>query len=128
MGVDGELGRVAEGLDRVQHHLVVQGVSLADQETAAAELEGVSSLITDFNKEFDARKMELGDKAPEMKQMSVEYKQMAAEYKVCLTMLRENLAKFEQVKELAIHEASLVMSFDQLKKAEEKALSIQNVE
>jgi len=121
LSVDGNLKRVGEGLDLVQHHLEVKGVTLTDQESAEEELEALCSLIKEFNRDFEARRIELGSRASDMKKLADAYEKVASDYKARLNLLRDCMKKAEQCNKLTIQETSLLMSFHDLREAEEKA-------
>jgi len=115
-----KLGRVVEGLDKVQHHLIVQGINLPDQQTAATELDTLSKMFVNFNQQFESVKEELGRRSPQVECLAAEYEQVASHYSYCLTLVKRARVLMNQVDSLATQEASLAISLDMLKKEEEK--------
>jgi len=119
-GADGKLARMVEGLDKVQHHLIVQGITLPDQEVAAKELESMSTLFAQFYEEFEPLEGELRKRAPQIKCLAAEYEQVASQYSYCLELVKRARRLLRQVDSLKTQEASLAISFDQLRKEERK--------
>lgn len=109
-----KLGLVVGELDHAQHHLPVQGVDLKDQETAKEELDKISDILTKFNDNFRAYKEQVREQE-DVGNMALDYKIAAEKYVEVLSLVAKCRKMIEENNSLAVQEASLAVSMEQLK-------------
>lgn len=112
--VNEKLGLVVGELDHAQHHLPVQGIDLKDQETAKKELDKISDVLIKFNDNFSAYKEQVREQE-DVGKMAVDYKIAAEKYVEVLSLVAKCRKMIEEENSLAVQEASLAVSMEQLK-------------
>jgi len=112
--VNEKLGLVVGELDHAQHHLPVQGIDLKDQETARKELDKISDVLIKFNDNFSAYKEQVREQE-DVGKMAVDYKIAAEKYVEVLSLVAKCRKMIEENNSLAVQEASLAVSMEQLK-------------
>lgn len=109
-----KLGLVVGELDHAQHYLPVQGIDLKDQETAKKELDKISEVLIKFNDNFSAYKEQVREQE-NVGKMALDYKIAAEKYVEVLSLVAKCRKMIEEENSLAVQEASLAVSMEQLK-------------
>jgi len=122
--VNEKLSLVAGGLDRVKHNLIVQGINLADQETAASELESLSKMFIKFNEDVAVHKNVVEAEGVEVARMAEEYSSLADKYSKTIELIKDCRSMLEQADQLASQEASLAISLSQLEMERKKRMLV----
>jgi len=125
--VNEKLNLVGMGLDKVKHNLLVQGVNLADQETAAQELESLSEMFKKFNHDVVGHRNVIEAKGIDVKKMAQEYSSLSEKYSRTVEIRKECKGLLEQADRLTAQEASLAISLSQLE-MERKKKQLVNIE
>merc|ERR1712179_617232 len=112
--VNYKLSLVGVGLDKVKHNLIVQGVNLADQETAAKELESLSEMFKKFNEDVVVHKNVIEAEGVDVAKMAAEYSNLAEKYSRTVEILKDCESLLGQADQLTDQEASLAISLSQL--------------
>jgi len=122
--VNEKLSLVATGLDRVKHNLIVQGISIADQETAAVELEKLSKMFVKFNEDVLVHKNVVEAEGMNVSKMAVEYSSLADKYSKTIELIKDCRSMLEKADELSSQEASLAISLSQLEMERKKRMLV----
>merc|ERR1712226_558276 len=117
-----ELARLAEGLSRVQHNLIVQGVTISDQQQAETELEAVCSQLEQFHTSALYYDSLVVSRAGDIQRMAAEFETLAESYSRSLQLIKECRKLVGKGERLAIQEASVGLSLEQLRKEQKKSL------
>merc|ERR1712201_13437 len=125
--VNEKLNLVGMGLDKVKHNLIVQGVNLADQETAAKELESLSEMFKKFNQDVVVHKNVIEAKGLDVSKMAQEYSSLSEKYSRTVDIIKECKGLLEQADRLTAQGASLAISLSQLE-MERKRKQLVNIE
>merc|ERR1712098_898876 len=125
--VNEKLNLVGMGLDKVKHNLIVQGVNLADQETAAKELESLSEMFKKFNHDVEGHRNVIEAKGVDVSKMAEEYSSLSEKYSRTEEIIKECKGLLEQADRLTAQEASLAISLSQLE-MERKKKQLVNIE
>lgn len=115
-----QLERLGLGLEACEHHLPVKGVTLGDTQVARLQMEQVSSLLEKFNTDFAGRKGEIEERDLNLNRLRVSFEKMARDYGRCLSLLREVDTSVSSLESISKHEVSLLCSFKQLERAEQR--------
>merc|ERR1719369_547220 len=118
--VNEKLSLVGTGLDKVKHNLMVQGVNLEDQETAARELESLSEMFKKFNEDVLVHKNVIEAEGIDVARMAEEYSSLAQKYSRTVQLIEECKSLLEQADQLTNQEASLAISLSQLELEQRK--------
>lgn len=116
-----DLGRLAEGLSRVQHNLIVHGVTIADEQEAEAVLESVCAQLEQFHTSASFYDTLVVSRAGNIKKMAAQFEALAESYSRSLQLIKECRKLVSDGERLAIHEASVTLSLEQLNKELEKS-------
>ena len=99
---------------------------MADQETAAKELEALSEMFKKFNEDVVVHRNVIEAEGLDVAKMAEEYSSLAAKYSRTVEMIKDCKSLLEQADQLTAQEASLAISLSQLEMERNKKKLVQD--
>ena len=102
-----------------------QGINLADQDTAARELESLSKMFIKFNEDVMVHRNVVEAEGMDVAKMAKEYSSLAEKYSRTIELIQDCRTMLEQADQLASQEASLAISLSQLERERKKKVLVE---
>jgi len=118
--LESQLEGVARGVQRVQHHLVIKGVTVADQDRAEEELDLVSSQLKELLSNSVNCDTLVISRQPHLQSMAEQMSQVVDSYMRSIHLIKECRSLVSEGESLSSQEASVALSLHQLDKANKK--------
>ena len=108
--VEAGIGSVSSRLGGIKDNLVVQGISLGDQEQAHREMENLKEMFAKFNEDMEAYRETAEEDGEELVQIATSFRELSDDYHKILKLTEKVKKLLKETESQAIKEASLTIS------------------
>ena len=104
------IGSVSSRLGGIKDNLVVQGISLGDQEQAHREMENLKEMFAKFNEDMEAYRETAEEDGEELVQIATSFRELSDDYQKIVKLTEKVKKLLKETESQAIKEASLTIS------------------
>ena len=108
--VEAGIGSVSSRLGGIKDNLVVQGISLGDQEQAHREMENLKEMFAKFNEDMEAYRETAEEDGEELVQIATSFRELSDDYQKIVKLTEKVKKLLKETESQAIKEASLTIS------------------